>query len=77
MSMPFRLRRASVISLYDQGAAYYHQDLGEFNLPYEAVRTAEIPDAVLLDFVQSTYEAMAELAGWDRKNLERESHLAG
>jgi hypothetical protein len=53
-------------------AAYYHRDLGEFLLPYEAVRTAADPDAALLDFLQSTYEAAAELAGWDRGALERE-----
>jgi len=51
-------------------AAYYHADLGEFILPYEAVRTADDPDAVLLEFLQSTYEAAADLAGWDRDALE-------
>ena len=54
-------------------AAYYHKDLGEFILPYEAVRTAEDPDAALLDFLQSTYEAAAELSGWDRDALERKT----
>lgn len=53
------------------GAAYYNADLGEFVLPYEAVRTAETPDAMLLEFLQSTYEAAAELAGWERSKLER------
>ena len=53
-------------------AARYHGDLGEFVLPYEAVRTAPDPDAALLDFLQSTYEAAADLAGWDRDALERE-----
>ena len=52
-------------------AAYYHKELGEFILPYEFVRTADEPDAVLLDFLQSTYEAAADLAGWDRNQLER------
>jgi hypothetical protein len=52
-------------------AARYHEGLGEFVLPYEAVRTASDPDAALLDFLQSTYEAAAELAGWDRAALER------
>jgi hypothetical protein len=52
-------------------AAYYHKEIGEFILPYEAVRTADKPDTVLLDFLQSTYEAAADLAGWDRKALER------
>jgi hypothetical protein len=54
-------------------AAYYHKDLGEFILPYEAVRTAEDPDAALLDFLQSTYKAAAELSGWDRDALERKT----
>jgi hypothetical protein len=52
-------------------AAYYHKELGEFILPYEAVQTADEPDTVLLDFLQSTYEAAADLAGWDRNKLER------
>ncbi len=51
-------------------AAYYHQELGEFILPYESVRTADDPDAMLLDFLQSTYEAAAELLNWDREELE-------
>jgi hypothetical protein len=52
-------------------AAYFNTDLGEFILPYEAVRTADDPDTALLDFLQSTYEAAAELAKWDRGALER------
>ena len=52
--------------------AYYHNGLGEFILPYEAVRTASDPDATLLGFLQSTYEAAADLAHWDREALERE-----
>ncbi len=52
-------------------AAFFHNDLGEFVLPYEAVRTADDPDQMLLDFLQSTYEAAAELADWDRGALER------
>lgn len=52
-------------------SAYYHQDLREFVLPYEAVRTAARPRQVLLGFLQSTYEAGAGLGGWDRKELER------
>jgi hypothetical protein len=39
-------------------------------LPYRAVRTADDPDATLLAFLQSTYEAAAELGGWDRSALE-------
>jgi hypothetical protein len=51
-------------------AAHYDTDLGEFLLPYQAVRTAEDPDALLLSFFESTYEAAADLAGWDRAFLE-------
>jgi hypothetical protein len=51
--------------------AYYDPDLREFVLPYEAVRMAERPDEVLLQFLQSTYEAGANLGGWDRPALER------
>lgn len=51
--------------------AHYHEGLGEYVLPYEAVRAAADPDAALLAFLQSTYEAAAELAHWDRGLLER------
>ncbi|HET6836868.1 MAG TPA: DUF5996 family protein [Gemmatimonadales bacterium] len=51
--------------------AYYQRDLKEFVLPYQAVRTARRPDQVLLEFLQSTYEAGAKLGGWDRPALER------
>jgi hypothetical protein len=51
-------------------AASYDNTLGEFLLPYAAVRSAEDPDAFLLSFFESTYEAAAELAGWDRAALE-------
>jgi uncharacterized protein DUF5996 len=52
-------------------AAYFHQVLGEFILPYESVRTADDPDKTLLSFLQTTYEAAAVLAHWDRRALER------
>jgi len=52
-------------------AAFFHAQLGEFILPYEAVRTAEDPDQALLSFLQSTYEAAAILAEWNRAALER------
>jgi hypothetical protein len=51
-------------------AAYFDPKMGEFLLPYEAVRLDEDPDALLLTFLQSTYEAAAELAHWDRAALE-------
>jgi hypothetical protein len=52
-------------------AASFSRDLGEFVLPYDALRRAEAPDAALLDFLQDTYAAAADLAGWDRAALER------
>jgi hypothetical protein len=52
-------------------AAFYSKELGEFVLPYDAVRLAESPDETLLAFLQSTYEAAASLGGWDRAALER------
>ena len=51
-------------------AAYYDSALGEFILPYRAVRTAHDPDAILLAFLQSTYEAAATTGDWDRPGLE-------
>jgi hypothetical protein len=51
-------------------AAFFHETLGEFILPYDAVRTAADPDQALLDFLQSTYEAAANAAKWDRDALE-------
>jgi hypothetical protein len=56
--------------------AYYQRDLGEFLLPYEAVRTAADPDRMLHDFVDSTYEQAATLGGWDRPALEK-ARVAG
>jgi hypothetical protein len=54
---------------------HYNRDLREFILPYEAVRTAPDPDEALLSFLQSTYQAAADLAGWDRAALERRNTL--
>jgi Family of unknown function (DUF5996) len=51
-------------------AAFFSEALGEFILPYDAVRTAGNPDALLLDFLQSTYLAAAKNAWWDRDALE-------
>ena len=51
--------------------AFYSQDLREFVLPYDEVRLAASPDDTLLEFLQTTYEAAANLAGWDRAALER------
>ena len=53
------------------GAAFYSTDFGEFILPYDAVRTSASPDDTLMDFLESTYSAAADLGGWDRRALER------
>lgn len=52
--------------------AFYSPDLREFVLPYDVVRQSASPDEVLLEFLQSTYEAVADRAGWDRHALERQ-----
>ena len=57
--------------------AYFHPDLGEFLLPYEVVRNAPDPGAALLAFLQSTYEAAADLGRWDRAALECEEGRLG
>ncbi len=51
-------------------AARWQPSLGEFLLSWEAVRAADDPRALLLDFFQSSYEAAADLARWDRAALE-------
>ena len=51
--------------------AFWLADLGEFVLPYEAVRTADDPDATLTSFLDSTYGAAADLAKWDRADFDR------
>jgi hypothetical protein len=53
-------------------SAFYHAGLGEFLLMYDDVRTAADPEAMLMEFLQSTYEAGANLAHWDRASLERD-----
>lgn len=52
------------------GSAFWLAEMGEFILPYDAVRTADDPEAALMDFLQSTYGVSADLAGWDRETLE-------
>ena len=64
---PPGLREAAV----EPAEARYAPELGEFVLPYEAVRRAEDPEAAILAFMQSTYAAAATLASWDRAALER------
>jgi len=58
-------------------AAAYSPELREFLLPYDAVRTADDPDAVLLQFLDSTYQAAADLGRWDRPALERTADPRG
>jgi hypothetical protein len=50
--------------------AYFSKELGEFILPYQVMRTASDPDSTLMAFLQSTYEAAANLGHWDRTALE-------
>ena len=51
-------------------AVFYSKEMSEFLLKYEDVRTSENPDQTILDFLQTTYEAGANLAEWNRANLE-------
>jgi hypothetical protein len=51
--------------------AFYNRALGEFLLPYEAVRLSDHPEETVLRFLNSTYSASADLGGWDRRALER------
>jgi hypothetical protein len=67
---------------FEQGATLpqgglFSESLGEFLLPYEAVRTAAAPDEVVLAFLQSTYEAAARCANWDRAALECPQGIPG
>ncbi len=52
-------------------AAQYRREISNFVLPYESARTAASPEGAVLEFFQSTYEAAADLAGWDRAELDR------
>lgn len=52
-------------------AAGYHRELGEFILPYAAVRQADAPDEMIRAFIDSTYDRAADLANWDRNSLDR------
>jgi hypothetical protein len=54
-------------------AAYYHPELSEFILPYDAVRSSPDPVAAIRAFIDTTYECAATLAGWDRAALERKA----
>jgi hypothetical protein len=58
-------------------AAFFSEALGEFILPYDSLRTAEHPDQTLLEFLQTSYEAAANAANWDREALECASGQPG
>jgi hypothetical protein len=58
-------------------AAYYHQEMREWILPYEAVRTADDPDAMVMEFLESTYATAAELGGWDLAALRSSNGVIG
>ena len=70
---PAGLKEAAV----QPAAAYYHRELGEFILPYEAVRSSADPDRAIQLFVDSTYEQAATLARWDRAGLEAQPITSG
>ena len=57
------------------GAVRFPPEMGEWILPYDAVRNAKNPDAEILAFLEDTYAAAANLAGWDRDTLERKEEL--
>jgi hypothetical protein len=57
--------------------AFYSNDLREYVLPYDAVRSAPDPDGLLIDFLISTYEAAAVLGKWDRAALECDIGVPG
>lgn len=58
-------------AVIEPAGSYYHSDLREWILPYDQLRESADPDAALLSFARSTYEAAASLGGWDRPSLER------
>ena len=58
-------------ALVQPEAAYYHRELGEFILPYDAVRRAESPDRMMRSFIESTYGHAADLGKWNRAALDR------
>ncbi|MEO1046648.1 MAG: DUF5996 family protein [Pseudomonadota bacterium] len=61
----------------DDAPIFFDEALGEYILPYDAVRTAADPEQILLDFLQATYLAAAETGGWDRAALECKPDMIG
>src|SRR3712207_8517209 len=64
------IRRPPRSTLFPYTTLFRSEQLGEFLLPYDDVRNAADPDAALMDFLVSTYEAAANLGKWDRAALE-------
>ena len=64
-------------SLGNRGAGFYSPELREYILPYDTLRLAASPDDTLLEFLQATYEAAANLGGWNRQILERNGAVPG
>ena len=60
----------------EPAGAFYHRELGEFVLPYDAARLSTSPEEAIRSFVESTYEQAATLASWDRATLERPARPA-
>ena len=73
--MPFRSPPGFKEARVEPEGAFYHREMGEFILPYEAVRKSPSPDAALVRFLDTTYDRAAALAGWDRAALERHSRV--
>jgi hypothetical protein len=59
----------------EPSSAFFHRELGEFLLPYDAIRRSENPQRDLALFLKSTYEAAATLASWNRESFERSPYL--
>jgi hypothetical protein len=55
----------------NQASTFYDPDLGQFILPYDAIRQAASPDDEVIRYLQGTYDAAADLGRWDRSALER------
>jgi hypothetical protein len=65
------------VSKVEPAAARFDAQLGEFILSYEAIQKSADPDSELMKFLQTTYEAAADLAHWERARLERPQGLYG
>ena len=68
---PYTRRSTWVVQAIRPATAFYSQQMGEFLLHYDDMRSALSPEQALLEFFQSTYEAGTTLGRWDREALER------